>query len=120
MSEIALRLLVDSSLRVVLVATLVAAALAALRVHASTVRHTAWTVVLIAMLLMPVLSVAVPTVRVPLPEPVRRIVAAPAAPTQMALPGVAGARASRPITVDDGRAAPSDGRADCLQATRAE
>ncbi len=99
MSEIALRLLVDSSLRVVLVATLVAAALAALRVHASTVRHTAWTVVLIAMLLMPVLSVAVPTVNVPLPEPVRRIVAAPAAPTQMALPGVAGARASRPITV---------------------
>ena len=99
MSEIALRLLVDSSLRVVLVATLVAAALAALRVHASTVRHTAWTVVLIAMLLMPVLSVAVPTVSVPLPEPVRRIVAAPAAPMQVTLPGVAGVRDSRPITV---------------------
>ena len=94
MSEIVLRLLVDSSLRMVLVAMLVVAALAALRVQASNTRHTAWTVVLVAMLLMPVLSRAVPTVGVPMPAAVRSIVAPPATPTRVAQPG---ARDSGPI-----------------------
>ena len=44
MSGMALDVLVDASLRAVLVATLVAAALAALRVRAGATRHAAWTI----------------------------------------------------------------------------
>lgn len=87
MSGTALGLLVDSSVRVVLVATLVAVALAVLRVQAGASRHTAWTVVLIAMLLMPVLSRAVPPVAVPVPAAVSGLVAKQMTATRMAPAG---------------------------------
>ena len=76
MSQTALGLLADASLRAALVATLVAAALAALRVQAGATRHAAWTIVLVAMLLMPALSRLVPDVGVPIPPAARGIVTA--------------------------------------------
>ena len=81
MSETALGLLVEASLRAALVASLVAAALAALRVQAGATRHAAWTIVLVAMLLMPALSRLVPAVGVPVPPAARDIVAAAAVAT---------------------------------------
>ena len=76
MSGMVLEALADASLRAALVAALVAAALAALRVRAGATRHAAWTVVLVAMLLMPALSRLVPAVGVPLPPAARDVVAA--------------------------------------------
>ena len=73
MTEMVLGGLVHSSVRVVLVATLVAAALTVFRAQAVTTRHAAWTVVLVAMLLMPVLSGLVPHVGVPLPAITRGV-----------------------------------------------
>ena len=81
MSGTALGLLVEASLRAALVASLVAAALAALRVQAGATRHAAWTIVLVAMLLMPALSRLVPAVGVPVPPAARDIVAAAAVAT---------------------------------------
>ena len=73
MSGTTLGVLVDASLRAALVATLVAAALAALRVEAGAARHRAWTIVLVAMLLMPALARLVPAVGVPMPGAARGI-----------------------------------------------
>jgi hypothetical protein len=52
-TDVVLRTIVESSVRVALVAGAVALLLAALRVRASASRHAAWTAVLAAMLLMP-------------------------------------------------------------------
>ena len=79
MSEMVLGLLFDSSVRVAVVATLVAAALVVFRVRESTTRHTAWTIVLVAMLLMPALSRLVPNVGVPMPAIARGTLTPPAA-----------------------------------------
>ena len=76
MSGMVLEALADASLRAALVAAFVAAALAALRVRAGATRHAAWTVVLVAMLLMPALSRLVPAVGVPVPPAARDVVAA--------------------------------------------
>jgi len=61
-------IILDSSLRVSLVAVIVAVILVALRVRSSGVRHAAWTAVLCAMLLMPVLPYCVPSIAIPVPE----------------------------------------------------
>ena len=79
MSEMVLGLLFDSSVRVAVVATLVAAALVVFRVRESTTRHTAWTIVLVAMLLMPALSRLVPNGGVPMPAIARGTLTPPAA-----------------------------------------
>ena len=76
-----LEALADASLRAALVAALVAAALAVLRVRAGATRHAGWTIVLVAMLLMPVLSRLVPAVGVPVPTAARNVVAAAVATT---------------------------------------
>ena len=83
MSGMALDALADASLRAALVAALVAAALAALRVRAGATRHAAWTIVLVAMLLMPALPRLVPAVGVPLPHAARDAVAAAGVPTHV-------------------------------------
>ena len=69
MSGTLLRILADASVRMSIVALLVGATLAALRVRASGMRHAAWTVVLLAMILMPVLTYAVPAISIPLALP---------------------------------------------------
>jgi hypothetical protein len=76
-----LRVLAESSIRSVVVAALIAALLAALRIRAGGVRHAAWAAVLGAMLLLPVLPRCVPAIDVPLgfAEPLPE--AAPALPT---------------------------------------
>ena len=76
MSGMVLEALADASLRAALVAAFVAAVLAALRVRAGAARHGAWTVVLVAMLLMPALSRLVPALGVPVPPAARDAVAA--------------------------------------------
>ncbi len=80
-SGMVLEALADASLRAALVAAFVAAVLAALRVPAGATRHAAWTVVLVAMLLMPALSRLVPAVGVPVPPAARDVVAAAVAAT---------------------------------------
>ncbi len=75
-SGMVLEALADASLRAALVAALVAATLAVLRVRSGATQHAAWTIVLVAMLLMPVLSRLVPAVGVPVPTAARDIVAA--------------------------------------------
>lgn len=62
-----LSLFLDSSLRVTLVAASVALILVAIRVRSSGVRHAAWTAVLCAMLLMPVLPYCVPPISLAVP-----------------------------------------------------
>jgi beta-lactamase regulating signal transducer with metallopeptidase domain len=62
-----LRTLFDSSLRVIAIAGGIAGVLALLKVRSSAARHAAWTAVLCAMILMPVLPTVVP--RLPLPIP---------------------------------------------------
>jgi hypothetical protein len=62
-----LDVLIGASVRILAVATLVALILMVMRVRASGVRHAAWTLVLVAMMLMPVLPAIVPVVTVPLP-----------------------------------------------------
>jgi beta-lactamase regulating signal transducer with metallopeptidase domain len=59
----------SSSLRIVVVAGVVAMLLAALRVRSGGVRHAAWTAVLAAMLLMPILPRVVPAIAIPLGLP---------------------------------------------------
>jgi beta-lactamase regulating signal transducer with metallopeptidase domain len=65
MSDSLLRVLLDSSLRAFAVAGIVAVMLIALRVHTAAVRHAAWTAVLCAMLLMPILPDCVPAIAIP-------------------------------------------------------
>ncbi len=60
------RILLDSSLRISIVAAAVAITLLAARVRSGAVRHAAWLAVLCAMLLMPVLSRVTPAIDVPL------------------------------------------------------
>src|SRR5687768_6136773 len=57
----------DVSVRAALAAAGVALVLRLLRVRTAAVRHAAWTLVLIAMLLMPLLSSVVPALPLPLP-----------------------------------------------------
>lgn len=77
MSNILAGLLIESSLRATLLAALVAVALAVLKVRASGVRHAAWTAVLAAMLLMPVLPYWLPAFVIPVPASAQRIAAVP-------------------------------------------
>ncbi len=65
--------LVDVSFRVTVFAGMVALILAAARVHSNSVRHAAWTTVLLAMLLMPVLPRFIPPIRISLPVPIAAI-----------------------------------------------
>ena len=60
-----LRVLLEASLRVLLVVAAVGGVLAATRVRDGGVRHAAWTMVVVAMLLMPVLPFVVPQVELP-------------------------------------------------------
>jgi beta-lactamase regulating signal transducer with metallopeptidase domain len=69
MSGTFLRILADASVRVSIVAMLVGATLVALRVRGSGMRHAAWTAVLLAMMVMPVLPSAVPAISIPLALP---------------------------------------------------
>jgi len=71
MSDTALSLLADASLRVTVLAAIVAVIVIALRVRTSRARHTLWTMVLFAMLLMPVLPWWVPAIAIPFPAPSR-------------------------------------------------
>lgn len=78
-------LAIESSVRITLLAAAVALVMALLRARASTIRHSAWRAVLVAMLLMPLLSRIEPQVAVPIPsafEPLADL----AAPTQIANP----------------------------------
>jgi beta-lactamase regulating signal transducer with metallopeptidase domain len=61
------RTVLDSSLRVALVAAIVALILMAFRIRSSGVRHAAWTAVLCAMLLMPALPYWIPSIALPVP-----------------------------------------------------
>jgi beta-lactamase regulating signal transducer with metallopeptidase domain len=58
----------DASIRISVIAVVIAGLLAAARVRVSSVRHAAWTAVLLAMLLMPVLPSVVPSIDVPVPR----------------------------------------------------
>jgi hypothetical protein len=64
--------LLDASFRVAAFAVMVALILAAVRVRSNRVRHAAWTTVLSAMLLMPVLPYVLPSVRIAFPISVIR------------------------------------------------
>ncbi len=116
-SGMAFDALADASLRAPLVAALVAVTLAALRVRSGATRHTAWTIVLVAMLLMPVLSRLVPAVGLPVPPTARDLFAAavatpapaarnPAPPTP---PPLTPPRRERGASHDPAPAAPSPG-----------
>lgn len=59
------RVLVEASLRVCVVALAVATVLKLARVESSTVRHAAWTSVVVAMLLMPLLPYVLPSFELP-------------------------------------------------------
>ena len=74
-----LRVMLESSLRVCLLAVAVGGILLLARVRSGGVRHAAWSAVLAAMLLMPVLPYYFPTIEVPLPSHARRVEAIPAA-----------------------------------------
>ena len=77
MTDLLVDVLVASSLRAALLATLVAGMLATWRLRAVAVRHTAWLIVLIAMLLMPVLPAVVPSIDVPVLATARHFAPAP-------------------------------------------
>ena len=114
-----LEALADASLRAALVAAFVAAALAALRVRAGATRHAALTVVLVAMLLMPVLSRLVPAVGLPVPPAARDVLTAAVAmtpgprtdrsPATPATPPLTPPRRERGTSPDPALAAPSPG-----------
>jgi beta-lactamase regulating signal transducer with metallopeptidase domain len=76
----------DASVRVVLLAAGVGLVLHAARVRSSGVRHAAWTAVLLAMLLMPVLRYFVPSVAIPIPLPSRAIEMIPTIPDVSSAP----------------------------------
>ncbi len=60
-------IVLDASLRILVIAALAALILGVLRVRSSALRHRVWTLVVVAMLLMPVLPSIVPAISVPLP-----------------------------------------------------
>jgi beta-lactamase regulating signal transducer with metallopeptidase domain len=68
MSRAIVGVLIDSSLRALLLAALVAVCLGALRVRATGLRHGAWTAVLAGMVLMPMLTRIAPTFSVAVPN----------------------------------------------------
>ena len=68
-NETLYRVLLDTSFRVAVVAAIVALVLLTVRVRSSSVRHAAWTTVLLAMLLMPVLPYVIPSISFPVPVP---------------------------------------------------
>jgi len=74
-----LRVMLESSLRVCLLAAAVGGILLLGRIRSGSVRHAAWSAVLGAMILMPVLSHWVPAIDVPVPSRARRVEAIPAA-----------------------------------------
>jgi hypothetical protein len=80
MSDTVLNLLADASLRVTVLAVIVASIVIALHVRTSRVRHTLWTMVLFAMLLMPVLPWWVPAIVIPFPAPSRGRAVIPGVP----------------------------------------
>ena len=81
MSELLVRLAVESSIRAAVLVAMVAVILALFRIRSSGTRHAAWTVALVAMLLMPVLTRIVPAIhvpaRVPVPDALGPLVPAP-------------------------------------------
>jgi beta-lactamase regulating signal transducer with metallopeptidase domain len=83
------RIALDSSLRMAVIAAMVAPILLAFRVRSSGVRHAAWTAVLCSMLLMPVLPYCVPPIAIPLPVAVGSIEAIPAIPATWPRPDAA-------------------------------
>ena len=91
-------MLLDASLRICLIAAIVGLILAAMRVGSNSTRHAAWTAVLYAMLLMPVLPSLVPSISVPVPA--RAAAVFPYAP---AFPDL---RIDSPSTDPTGRRAP--------------
>jgi beta-lactamase regulating signal transducer with metallopeptidase domain len=60
-------MLLDASLRICLIAAVIGLILTAMRVRSNSTRHTVWTAVLCAMLLMPVLPSLMPSISVPIP-----------------------------------------------------
>ena len=68
-----LRVLLDSSLRIALIAFAVAGILSAMRVGSGAVRHAAWTAVLCVMLLMTILTNVVPVISIPVPQQPRPV-----------------------------------------------
>jgi len=82
----------DASVRIALVAAMVALILVVSRIRSGGVRHAAWTAVLCAMLLMPVLPYCIPAIPIPIPASTAGIHAAfevpeVLLPAQAALPG---------------------------------
>lgn len=95
-------MLLDASLRISAVAAIAALTLAVMRIRASGVRHAVWTVVLVAMVMMPVLpslvtfdvpvpasAVTVPVGMLGLPEAVSDMIPSTGAPVLPAIPPVA-------------------------------
>src|SRR5262245_19586150 len=68
-------LALDTSLKAALIALLAAAALRAMKLRDSNVRHRVWTGVLLGMLLLPVLARMIPALRLPLPFRLDRLTA---------------------------------------------
>ena len=73
MSDLLLDSAVDSSIRVTALAAAVALVLALFRIRSSRTRHAAWTAVMMAMLLMPLLVSTVPGVPVSVPDAVAQM-----------------------------------------------
>jgi beta-lactamase regulating signal transducer with metallopeptidase domain len=92
--------LLNSSIRISLVAAVVALLLLIVRVRSSAVRHSAWVAVLCAMLLMPVLRYCVPAVPVPIPLPSNLSDAIPVMPAAPTLPFPAAVVRERPALAD--------------------
>jgi ABC-type amino acid transport substrate-binding protein/Zn-dependent protease with chaperone function len=80
------RTLLDASFRAAVFAAIVAFILMAIRVRSSSVRHAAWTMVLLAMLLMPLLPCLIPSISILLPVPGPAIQAETKTPTATASP----------------------------------
>ena len=76
MSAVIVGLLIDASVRVILLAGIVGGLLAALRIRSSGLRHAAWAAVVGAMLLMPVALVFGPAVTLPVPVSASNILTA--------------------------------------------
>jgi beta-lactamase regulating signal transducer with metallopeptidase domain len=81
-------MLLDASLRISIVAVVAGLILMVMRVRASGVRHAVWTVVLMAMLLMPFLPSIVPPFEVAVPSAVVSIPTAVSASPELFSPGI--------------------------------
>ena len=86
-NETLYRVLLDTSFRAVIFAAIVALILSIARVRSSGLRHAAWTTVLLAMLLMPLLLYLIPSIPIAIPIPSAAIQPAPEAP--IAVPATA-------------------------------